>query len=174
MARMRLAAAILAVALVDAVLAGPGGAIARGGEYAVVDRVMDGDSLKVRQHNRSFQVRLWGIDSPEHGQRYGDQAKSRCRRLVEGRQVVLGRKYIDRYDRVVALVWVDGVLLNEELVRQGTAWVHDRYCDEGVCAGWHDLEGEARRGRIGLWRDAAPVAPWIWKGRQRSRRSWAD
>jgi len=145
-----------------------GGCYADGEEYAVVDRVVDGDSLKVRQGYRSFQIRLWGIDTPEHGQPYAAKAKSHCRRIVEGKRIVLRRKYVDRYDRVVALVWVDGKLLNEELVRQGTAWVYDRYCDEGVCEAWNDLEQEARKRRIGLWRDGSPVAPWIWKGQQRS------
>ncbi|MBB5346627.1 thermonuclease family protein [Desulfoprunum benzoelyticum] len=158
------------LALVGVVLVVLGGGDACGEESAVISRVVDGDSLKVRQHNRSFQIRLWGIDTPEHGQRYAAEARSQCRRIVAGKKIVLQPKYLDKYNRVVALVWVDGMLLNEELVRRGAAWVYDRYCDEEVCQTWNDLEQEARVRRIGLWRDDSPVAPWEWKGRQRSGR----
>lgn len=167
-------AAMQVIALVCVVFLPQAGSFAYGEEYAVVARVVDGDSLKVRQPNRSFQIRLWGVDAPEHGQPYAGEAKSHCRRVVEGKKIILRRKYLDKYDRVVAMVWVDGMLLNEELVRQGAAWVHDRYCDEGVCETWHELEQVARVRRTGLWRDDSPVAPWIWKGRQRSGRSRSD
>ena len=174
MMMLRLQGTIQALVLACLVLLPQGRCYADGEGSAVVVRVVDGDSLKVRQHNRSFQVRLWGIDSPEHGQRYAAEAGSQCRRIVQGQKIVLRPKYLDTYDRVVALVGVDGMLLNDELVRQGAAWVHDRYCDEGVCATWNDLEQAARGRRIGLWRDDSPVAPWIWKGRQRSTRSRSE
>ena len=173
MPMVRVLAALPALVLL-AVLLSRGDCFGFGEEQAVVARVVDGDSLRVVQQHRSLEVRLWGIDAPEHGQRYADAAKSQCRRLVEGRTIVLRRKYVDRYGRIVALVWVDGRLLNRELVRQGTVWVHDRYCDEAVCAAWNDLEQEARLRRIGLWRDDSPVAPWVWKGRQRSGRPRSD
>jgi endonuclease YncB( thermonuclease family) len=39
----------------------------------------------------------------------------------------------DRYGRTVAFVRVGDLLVNEELIRQGLAWVYTRYCDRTIC-----------------------------------------
>jgi len=39
----------------------------------------------------------------------------------------------DRYGRTVAFVRVGDTLVNEELIRQGLAWVFTRYCDRAIC-----------------------------------------
>ena len=70
----------------------------------------------------------------------------------------------DDYGRMVAMVTTeDGELVNELLVKNGYAWVHIYYCKEAVCERWKALEREARANRLGLWQDAEPVAPWVWK-----------
>ncbi len=142
------------------------------GESAVarVSHVIDGDSLAVESKGRSYQVRLWGIDSPEWGQSFSGEAKALCRDMVEGRTIEIQEKYRDRYGRVVALVKVDGRVLNEEMISRGMAWVHIRYCDEEICAVWRVREHEARSLGKGLWADRRPLAPWKWKSMQRTRR----
>jgi micrococcal nuclease len=55
---------------------------------------------------------------------------------------------------------VGDTLVNEELIRQGLAWVYNRYCKRPVCQGWKALEEEARKARRGLWSMPNPVAPW--------------
>lgn len=140
---------------------------AAGGDSARVVQVIDGDSLKVERGGRHFQVRLWGIDTPEWQQAFSAQAKAVCRDLAAGKKVSLEEKYGDSYGRTVAVVRVNGTVLNEELVRRGFAWVHVRYCDEEVCDRWRDLEAEARRRHLGLWRDRRPIPPWQWKSQRR-------
>lgn len=141
---------------------------ATGGDSVRVVQVIDGDSLKVERGGRYFQVRLWGIDAPEWQQAFSAQAKAVCRDLTAGKNVSLEEKYGDSYGRTVAVVRVNGTVLNEELVKRGLAWVHVRYCDEEICALWRDLEADARRRHLGLWRDRNPTPPWRWKSQRRS------
>ncbi len=66
----------------------------------------------------------------------------------------------DRYGRTVAFVRVGDTLVNEELIRQGLAWMFTRYCDRPICEEWKKLEAEARETRRGLWSMLKPAAPW--------------
>jgi endonuclease YncB( thermonuclease family) len=49
---------------------------------------------------------------------------------------------IDRYGRTVAFVRVGDTLVNEELIRQGLAWVFTRYCDRPI---WGRKTGTATK-----------------------------
>ena len=66
---------------------------------------------------------------------------------------------MDRYGRMVALVRVGGTFVNEELIRQGLAWVFSRSCDRRICEEWKKMEAEARKAKQGLWSLAKPVTP---------------
>ena len=95
-----------------------------------VSFVTDGDTIRL---SRGEKVRYLGIDSPEYGEAYYEQARSRNRRLVEGRRVELrrgGPEERDRYGRTLALVYVKGttpsgsLCVNLALVREGLASVY--------------------------------------------------
>lgn len=101
---------------------------------AVVESVVDGDTIDVIVDGREERVRLTGIDTPEEARRdtgapaecFGDEATAftesllpvgtpvRLERDVEGR---------DDYGRLLAYVYRadDGIFVNYELVRQGYA-----------------------------------------------------
>lgn len=130
---------------------------------APVTKVIDGDTIEVRRLGKIVRVRLWGIDTPEWQQGFSLEAREFTRRRLAGRQVELRVKTWDAYGRLVAVVMVDGNPLNEELLREGLAWVHIYYCKEPICRQWRQLEKEAKRDRRGLWRESHPIAPWQWK-----------
>jgi endonuclease YncB( thermonuclease family) len=133
-----------------------------------VVKVLDGDSLRVERDGRLHELRLYGIDAPEHGQPHGDRARGFARHLLDGQVVAVAEKDVDRYGRIVALVTCRDVLVNRELVQQGFAWPYPRYCrSEPLCSELTVLADEARAARRGLWADAEPVAPWEWKRRKR-------
>ncbi|PIE56931.1 MAG: hypothetical protein CSA34_01130 [Desulfobulbus propionicus] len=133
-----------------------------------VTRVRDGDSLTIEQAGRSREVRLYGIDAPEYDQPFSARARSRLNGLVWRRRVVVRPMDHDHYGRVVALVSVDGMLVNRELVAAGLAWVYPRYCKEKpLCQELAGLEQEARQRGIGVWASDSSVAPWVWKRRRR-------
>jgi endonuclease YncB( thermonuclease family) len=131
-----------------------------------VVRVSDGDSLTLLVAKRPIRVRLAQIDAPERGQPYGQQAKKELSRLAFGRQARAVVVDIDDYGRSVAEVFVDGVHLNQSLVRSGHAWAYTRYARSTEII---DLESQARSEQRGLWRllEAERDPPWEWRRRKR-------
>lgn len=93
----------------------------------------DGDSITVLHDGRQEHIRLWGIDCPEMHQDFGTKAKRATSILVFAKLVEVEPVTTHRYGRTVALVRVGDTLLNEELIRQGLAWVFTRYCDRTIC-----------------------------------------
>ena len=137
---------------------------------ARVKSVVDGDSLNVSiAPAHEVEVRLFGIDSPEGDQPYGDRAREALADLVAGREVTVTPVDRDSYGRTVARVSVGERDVNAELVRAGAAWVYRKYTDDPKLIA---LESEARAARRGLWGldGAAPVPPWDWRhGRKASQ-----
>jgi endonuclease YncB( thermonuclease family) len=123
-------------------------------------RVVDGDTLDVG-HTR---VRLEGIDAPEIAQTCqtamgetwpcGALAASMLRKLAEHQDLACDRKGTDRYHRVLATCFADGIDIDEAMVRAGFAWAYVRYSTAYVL-----VELEARKEKIGVWQGPA-VAPW--------------
>jgi endonuclease YncB( thermonuclease family) len=137
---------------------------------AKVVSVADGDTITVLHDNHKKEIRLYGIDCPEKGQSHGEQAKALTTALVSGRNVDVEQKDIDRYDRVVGLVKVDGQSLSELIVQNGYAWVYTKYCKEKFCADWVKLESVAKQQKKGMWQDSVVVPPWEWRAAKRERR----
>jgi len=61
-------------------LAGQGGS-------AVVERIIDGDTISVKYNNKRLKVRLWGIDTPEYRQPYSKAATKFTSKMVAGELV---------------------------------------------------------------------------------------
>lgn len=138
---------------------------------AIVEKIIDGDTIMVKYKSNSVRVRLWGIDTPEYHQAYSRVAKRFTAKLAAGKVVTLQVKDWDDYGRMVAVVTLsDQRCLNEELLKEGLAWVHIYYCKEPICNDWYSYEKKARTQQIGLWRETSPVPPWIWKRRKQYRK----
>jgi micrococcal nuclease len=125
--------------------------------------VADGDTITVLQDRTQFKIRLYGIDTPERGQDFGNKAKQFISGMVFGKQVQVLQKDKDRYGRVVGMVFVGKACVNQEIVRAGFAWVYNRYCKDSVCSQWRDLENQARQSNIGLWSHPDPIPPWDYR-----------
>lgn len=121
-----------------AVAVGCGQPVPADGEQAgVVTEVIDGDTLEVEGIGR---VRLIGIDTPERGECGFATASQRLADLVEGRSVVLvpgASDDVDRYDRLLRYVEVDGTDAGLSLIESGLAV--SRY-DSRDGYGEHDRE----------------------------------
>jgi len=122
--------------------------------------VIDGDSVTVLHDGRQEQIRLWGIDCPEKRQDFRSKDKHAISILVFAKVVDVEPLTTDRYDRTVAFVRVGDTLVNEELIRQGLAWVFTRYCDRAICQEWRGLEAEAREKKRRLWSMPNAIPPW--------------
>jgi micrococcal nuclease len=126
------------------------------GEWRVVVRVVDGDTLVLDGGER---VRLIGVNTPETKdprrpvEYFGKEASAFVRRVAEGKRARLeyDQERADRYGRTLAYVYLeDGTFLNAEIIRQGYGHAYTRfpfrYADE-----FRAYEREARENNRGLW-----------------------
>src|SRR5687768_6666743 len=87
--------------------------------------ITDGDSIKIMRDNQAVVVCLDGIDSPERNQPFGTRAKEFAGPLAFGKVVTVDIKGTDRYKRIIGrIVLDDGLVLNEDLLKAGMAWVY--------------------------------------------------
>ncbi len=130
--------------------------------------VLDGDSLVVLRDGREVQLRLHGIDAPEGGQAFGSVCKRALSNLVFGKTVTVEVVDIDRFQRSVSRVAVEGGDVGLEMIRGGFAWHYRQYSNDARYAA---AEMDARRARRGLWQDARPTAPWDYRRARSTRNS---
>jgi micrococcal nuclease len=95
-----------------------------------IARVVSGQSLEVlgmeAQPNLISQVRLIGLDAPDIRQLpWGEDAKQLVEGLIGGANQAVNLEFDleakDKFNRTLAYVWKDKLLLNEEVVKQGYA-----------------------------------------------------
>lgn len=133
--------------------------------YKVI-RVVDGDTIKVNFNGVEESVRLIGIDTPEsvhpdaaknviEGKTASDYTKA----LIEGKEVTLefDVEQRDRYGRLLAYVYLNGVMVNKTLLQEGYAQVSTyppnvKYVDD-----FTSIQRVARENNKGLWAYEAPV-----------------
>ena len=116
----------------------------------LVQRVIDGDTVVLANGDR---VRYIGMDTPERGEPFFDEATEYNRRLVEGRRVQLlkDESETDRFGRLLRYVLAGDILVNAELVREGLAEAK-RYKPDVKFADCFDaLMQEARDAKRGMW-----------------------
>lgn len=130
--------------------------------------ISDGDTIKARCGDpgsyRQEVVRLAEIDAPEKRQPFGQRSRASLAALCFGAWATITPQTKDRYGRTVARLECRGQDASSEQVRRGMAWVFTRYSSD---ASLPPLEAAARAGRVGLWVDPAPVAPWNWRAQRR-------
>jgi endonuclease YncB( thermonuclease family) len=123
--------------------------------------VSDGDTITILIGGRTqLKVRLAEIDAPEKSQAFGQRSKQSLSDLVFGKQVKVEQQDWDRYGRVVGRVYADGLDVNAEQVKRGTAWVYRKYAhDQALFA----LEQEAKNNKRSLWADPHAIPPWEYR-----------
>jgi endonuclease YncB( thermonuclease family) len=143
-------------------------------EEGVVEKVADGDTLNVvTAEDTKLKVRLYGIDAPEiqhvnkrtgivtkPGQPYGEEAYRVLEKKVLGKKVRVQIMDIDRYSRMVAVLYLGDRDINRELVQEGYAWAYKEYLKGPYASEYIDAENEARSKHLGLWQQANPLPPW--------------
>lgn len=117
-----------------------------------VARIIDGDTLVVRDRGDEVTVRLFGVDAPERGEACYREATDRLEQLSGTHvQLLVSDRLTDRFGRLLRYVYTaDGQFVDELLVAEGFgfAWPQDgEYRDQIVA-----VEGTARSERQGcIW-----------------------
>jgi micrococcal nuclease len=134
-----------------------------------VTKVSDGDTIQVTTPEQTkLRVRLYGIDAPETpktdqrtgrvnkpGQSYGKESWKALEGKTMGKQVRLDIIDIDKYKRMVGIIWLGNRIINLEMVQEGFAEAYVEYLKEPYRAQFLRVEKEARSAKRGIW--ALPV-----------------
>ena len=130
-----------------------------------VTKISDGDTIQVTTPEQTkLKVRLYGIDAPETpkinrqtghvhqpGQPFGEESWKALKDKIMGKQVKLEILDIDKYRRMVGMVWLDDRNINLEMVREGYAEAFVEYLKPPNKTEFLKVEQEARAGGKNIW-----------------------
>jgi endonuclease YncB( thermonuclease family) len=133
-----------------------------------IDSVIKGDTITIISNGKKIEIRLFGIDTPEKTQAFGQTARNFTGGKASKGEIRVEPITKDQESKIVAIVFVNGVNLNEQIVNQGFGWVDRQHCKESFCADWLKLESNAKAAHKGLWSDANPTPPWEYRKNKRS------
>ena len=121
----------------------------------------DGDTAHFSVNGQDETVRFIAIDTPEtkHPQKgvepFGQEASDfTCNSLKSAAEIKLEYEpsnETDKYGRLIAWIFIDGQLLQEQLIQEGYAKVAYLYGDYKYTSQLEDAEAIAKQNQIGIW-----------------------
>ena len=125
--------------------------------YKVVS-IIDGDTIVVlSMEKKEIKIRLAEIDCPEKNQPYGPQAKQVLTNKLLNKQIKVVILKKDRYNRSICKIYLNNHYINQEMIEEGLAWHYTQYSHSKELK---NSEDNAKKNRIGLWKDKNPIPPW--------------
>lgn len=135
-------------------------------EEVKFSKCVDGDTLKVIIEDKEYTVRMLSIDTPEsvkantEVEYYGKESSEyTCKKLTNAKKIELEydekSDKFDKYDRLLAWVFVDNKLLQAELVELGyakVAYLYDDYKYNDILKTKQEL---ASIKNLGIWNEEA-------------------
>ncbi len=127
---------------------------------AKVVEVYDGNIIIIS--NNTFKeriVKLYGIECPEKSQPYGEKAKTYISNLIYKKKVEINltSRGID---------YIANKNISKKVLLEGLAWVNPNCHKDLICEKFKKLQAEAKKKKIGLWKDKSPIPPWEWRKRK--------
>jgi len=125
-------------------------------------KAYDGDTIQATINGQKEKIRLLMVDTPEmnynkgEAQPFAEEAKDYTIKLLENAKKIEAIYDVgpetDNYDRLLAYVFVDDVLLQESLLKEGLAAVrfihkpNNTFEDE-----FRDIQQEAEQEKLNIW-----------------------
>ena len=130
----------------------------------IVTNVIDGNTIEISVgDHEKYKVLLHGIDSPEPGQNYSEQAKRLLSKLLYMKSVTILIHGKDRLGTRMGEILVDGASdPRHTLIKEGLAWTSEK---EPIVQ-LESLKEQARSAGKGLWQEENPIPPWIFRRQQ--------
>ena len=123
-----------------------------------LNKCIDGDTISVTINKEEKKVRLLAVDSPEidKNDAYANEAKDfTCNILSNSKQIYLeydkNSDRTDKYDRLLAWVWADDILVQKELIKEGYASLSYLYGDYKYTSELSLYESEAKNKKLNIW-----------------------
>jgi len=124
-----------------------------------ITRVYDGDTVKAQGHDIEIIVRLVGIDAPETsrkkrepGQPYSQKAKKYLAGLVLNKTVDIKGYGLDRYNRILGVIYLNKQNINLEMVKAGLAEVYRGKPPRDLAMEpYFEAEKQVREAKTGIW-----------------------
>jgi micrococcal nuclease len=129
-----------------------------------VTEVIDGDTFIIDSFER---VRLIGINTPEDGMYFYEEAKQVLKIIAEGKMVELERDVTerDKYGRFLRYAFIKDLFINLEMVKRGFANVYTVPPDIKYQQHFLEAERYARDNSLGLWE----ISPYSFKSSSSSQ-----
>ena len=133
--------------------------------YAVeFERCIDGDTAKFIVDEEEVSVRFLAIDTPEYTTKkevYGKEASEFvCEALNNAKKIELeydpDSDKEDKYGRLLAWIWVDGSLLQKDIIDEGLAEVAYLYGDYLYTEELQKAELIAKENELNIWSGVDP------------------
>lgn len=126
--------------------------------------VVDGNTIHVlTSDKRKLKVLLYGVDSPELGQRFGSEAKRYLEDNILNREVLIDIQGKDAFGNYLAIVTLDNRIdIRVELLKEGLAWT----AEKNAIMDLEPYRTWAQRKGRGLWQEENPVPPWKYRRQQ--------
>lgn len=136
------------------------------GDLARVTQIVDGDTIDVDINGQVYRVRYIGMNTPERGRPFFQEATDANANLVSGQTVILVKDVseTDRFGRLLRYVYLqDGTFVNAELVRLGYAMASAYPPDVAMQHIFTEVQRTAVESGAGLWSSqaAATAVPTI-------------
>lgn len=93
-------------------------------ETAIVERIIDGDTIKVSYNGRLESLRLIGINAFEKNEPGGAEATMFLHTLLHKGNIIIvefDKRKRDKYRRLLGYVYLGKEMLNEKLIKEGYA-----------------------------------------------------
>lgn len=128
------------------------------------DSCVDGDTIKAKIDGEVSTIRFLAVDTPEtvypkkKAEPYGKEASNyTCNRVKNAKKLEIeydpGSDKLDKYKRTLGWIYVDGSLLQKELIEQGYAKVAYIYGDYLYTNELKNVEKNIKERKIGVWSD---------------------
>ena len=133
-------------------------------ETVKFSKCVDGDTIKIIKEEKEYTIRMLAIDTPEsvHPTKgieyYGKEASEyTCNKVTNAKKIELeydeNSDKTDKYDRLLAWVFVDGTLLQKELIEKGYAKIAYLYDDYKYTKELESAQELASVKNIGVWNE---------------------
>jgi len=120
------------------------------------ERIIDGDTFTAKVGAGIATFRIYGTDSPEKEQAWGEESRQWLEDTLFGTASISVAVEGNSYNRLLARVYADGEDVGQESIQLGHSWHYEAAKNTEAYA---DVQESARNQGIGLWSLPFPTVP---------------